>query len=271
VQDGLIGKITSAHTWSNRPVWPQGIDRPAGSDPVPKALDWDLWLGVAAERPFVQGVYHPFKWRGWYDFGAGALGDMGCHIIDPVVWALELTSPLSVEYQGPQPRAESFPAQEVIRYRFPGTKHTAVRTLEMAWHDGGKFPPTEGSHVPPGGRLPDQGVMLVGEQGTLVCRHGGMPQLYPLEKFQDVNLPEVEPLDHYGAWVEAVRGGPQPSSNFAYAGPLTEIVLLGVVASRVGAEELRWDGPNLRFTNSDQANRHVREDYRTGWQVDGLS
>src|SRR6266550_2468507 len=124
VQNGAIGKVKEAHTWSNRPIWPQGIDRPQGSSPVPESLNWDLWLGVAPERPNVEKVYHPFAWRGWYDFGAGALGDMGCHIIDPVYWSLGLTAPTKVWYEGPTPKPETFPKSETITYEFPGTKYT---------------------------------------------------------------------------------------------------------------------------------------------------
>lgn len=265
VQGGMIGKVKRAHTWSNRPIWPQGIDRPSGSDPVPNMLDWDLWLGVAPKRPFKAGVYHPFKWRGWFDFGAGALGDMGCHIIDPVVWALELGAAESVSYAGPKPHAESFPDWEVLRYVFPGTQYTAETKLTMTWHDGGKLPSVDGTDVPQD-KLPNQGVMLVGEKGTLLCRHGGFPELYPLEKFRDTELPKADQLDHYGVWIDGVRTGNAPNSHFGYAGPLTETVLLGVVASRVGPGELAWDSKALRFTNSEEANRYVREDYRAGWK-----
>lgn len=270
VQGGFLGKVKDAHTWSNRPIWPQGIDRPAGQDEVPAGLNWDLWLGVAGERPYKKGVYHPFKWRGWYDFGAGALGDMGCHIIDPAVWSLELGAPLSVSYEGPEPNPETFPKWEALRYTFPSTPYTAGDTLSMTWWDGGKLPPVKGSHVTDEKAIPSNGVMLIGEQGTLVCPHGGMPSLYPKEKFADVELPKVMGLDHYGQWIDGVKTGKQPNSSFAYAGPLTETVLLGVVASRVGGGELKWDAEQLKFTNSQEANQFIRAEYRKGWQVTGL-
>ncbi len=271
IQSGAIGKIKMAHTWSNRPIWPQGQTRPAGSDPIPSSLNWDLWLGGAPQRPFKQGLYHPFKWRGWFDFGAGALGDMGCHIIDPVVWSLELGAPTSVSYVGPKPMPETFPQWEILRYRFPGTKHTSGKEIGMTWSDGGKLPPLEGTDIPLNTELPKSGVILVGEQGTLLCKHGGAPALYPLEKFQDANLPSVGGLDHYQVWIDGVKTGKAPNSSFAYSGPLTETVLLGVVASRVGAlETLKWDAEKLAFTNSDLANRFVHEDYRAGWKTTGL-
>ena len=272
VQGGHLGKIKAAHTWSNRPVWPQGIDRPAGSDPVPEALNWDLWLGVAQERPYKKETYHPFKWRGWYDFGAGALGDMGCHIIDPVVWSLDLESAKGVKYRGPEPNAETFPEWEVLTYRFAGTKYTAGDEFEMVWYDGGRKPDIAGSYLSKPSDLPDQGVLLIGEEGTLVCGHGKTPKLYPEEKFASADLPVVKGLDHYGVWINGVKTGKAPNSNFSYAGPLTETVLLGVIASRIGNdEELLWDSKNLRFTNSTAANQFVKDDYRQGWEIKGLS
>jgi predicted dehydrogenase len=271
IQSSIIGKVKTAHTWSNRPVWPQGIDRPKGSDPVPNSLDWDLWLGVAQDRPYKKDTYHPFKWRGWYDFGAGALGDMGCHIIDPVVWALELKAPLSIAYQGPKPFTETFPKEEQLRYRFPGTNRTAGENFEMTWRDGGLLPGVEGSHLPKDFDLPKNGVLMVGEQGTLLCPHGGRPELFPKEQFRDVKLPDLEPMNHYQVWIDGIKNGTTPNSSFAYAGPLTETVLLGVVASRVGELKLEWNAQDLKFTNSDLANRYVKQDYRKGWEVEGLS
>lgn len=271
VQSGAIGKVKVAHAWSNRPIWPQGIDRPSGSDPVPKTLNWDHWLGVAPQRPYKKGVYHPFAWRGWYDFGAGALGDMGCHIIDPVVWSLDLAAPNSVSYTGPEPNAETFPKNEALRYQFAGTKHTAGKTLSMTWYDGGKLPSTKGSHLSPSDKLPKNGILLIGEKGSLLCRHGGAPKLYPEALDRAVKRPKLERIDHYGVWIDAIQKGGRATSDFSYAGPLTETVLLGVIASRIGEGELKWDAKALKFTNSDKANRYVREDYRKGWAVEGLS
>jgi predicted dehydrogenase len=268
VQSGVLGKVKAAHAWSNRPIWPQGIDRPKQSDPVPDKLAWDLWLGVADERPFVKGVYHPFNWRGWFDFGAGALGDMGCHIIDPVVWSLELGAPTSVSYLGPKPFEETFPKEETLRYRFPATKHTAGQ-LDMTWYDGGRMPSAEQPHLPADMKLPNQGAMLIGEQATLVCSHGGMPVVYVEGKEQPSKVRESG-LDHYGLWVDGIRLGTTPNSSFAYAGPLTETVLLGVIASRTGEGELMWDAKAMQFTNSKTANQYVRPEYRSGWEVDGL-
>jgi predicted dehydrogenase len=272
VQDGAIGKIKEAHTWSNRPIWDtHGIDRPAGSSPIPANLNWDLWLGVAPERPYVEKVYHPFAWRGWYDFGAGALGDMGCHIIDPVYWSLELDAPKRVWYEGPAPKAETFPKSETIYYEFAGTKHTAGSTVRVLWYDGGLLPAAELAQLPAGAKLPTNGILLLGEKGVLLCEHGGAPKLLPEDKFKDFEMPKLERRDHYLDWTNAIRGEGKTTSNFDYAGPLTETVLLGTIASRFPSEHLEWDSANLRFTNVPKANEFVRQPYRKGWEVAGLS
>lgn len=271
VRGGAIGKVVSAHAWSNRPVWPQGIDRPSGSDPIPAGFDWDKWLGVAPERPFKLDTYHPFKWRGWFDFGAGALGDMGCHIIDPVVWILGLGPAKSVAYEGPSPKPETFPTTEVLTYRFAGTEFTSGDELIMKWYDGGQRPTKKGTHLPMDAEVPSQGAMFIGEEGTALCPHGGMPRLWPTEKFSKLARPKVERLDHYKVWLDAFRTGENPNSYFGYAGPLTETVLMGVVAARIGSKKkLIWDAKKLRFTNSEQANSFVRPKYRNGWEIEGL-
>jgi len=292
IRRGVIGKVKEAHTWSNRPIWPQGRDRPAGSDPVPETLDWDKWLGVAPKRPFKaewpealgyrgkrRSVYVPFSWRGWYDFGAGALGDMGCHIIDPVYWSLGLTAPSWVEYSGPKPKPEMFPAEETLTYEFPGTKYTSDKII-VKWYDGGRKPPRElaqmgvqesGKNKGKPRELPDNGSLFVGSRGVLMCPHGGGPQLFPKENFTGLDRPRLEGMDHYMIWTNAIKGNGKTNCSFAYAGLLTETVLLGVIASRVPGHSLRWDTKSLRFTNSEKANQFVREDYRAGWEFEGLS
>ena len=275
IQAGAIGKIKEVHSWSDRPGWPQGGNRPKGSDPVPKNLHWDLWLGVAAERPFVAGVYVPFKWRGFLDFGCGALGDMGCHIIDPPFTALALTSPISVTTEGPGCTADMFPTWETIRYEFPGTKYTANKTVMLTWYDGnrpGANRPAE-SLVPLGKdrHLPDNGSIFIGEDGCMLLPHIGGPQLLPREKFLSYKRPKLKGHDHYVQWVNACLGKDKASANFDFSGPLTETVLLGVLAGRFPGKRLEWDAPNLRVSNLPEANEHVRVAYRKGWEVQGLS
>lgn len=272
VKSGTIGKIKHAHAWSNRPIWPQGIERPSAQESAPSSLNWDLWLGVAPERPYAPGVYHPFKWRGWYDFGTGALGDMGCHIIDPVYWALDLTAPTSVLYEGPKPTEETFPKSERIRYEFPGTNLTTEKTIDVTWHDGGQKPDPAECNLPGEAKLPDNGVIFVGERGVILCAHGSrsLPTLYPKKDFKDFELKILPTTDHYEQWVDAIKGKGKASSNFDYAGPLCETVLLGCVASRVPGVKLEWDTKALKFGNSKAADALLRQEYRKGWEVDGL-
>ena len=272
VQTGLLGKIKVAHAWSNRPIWPQGIKRPSQSAAPPRDLLWDLWLGVAPDRPFAAGVYHPFKWRGWYDFGTGALGDMGCHIIDPVYWALDLTAPDTILCEGPEPAKETFPKEERIYYEFPGTARTAGKTIKVTWHDGGKLPDPSECDLPAGTKLPANGCMLVGEQGVAVCPHGSgkLPDLYPKEKFKGLDFQVYPSTDHYRQWVDAIRGEGKPSSGFDYAGPLCEAVLLGCVASRSPGLKLEWNAKAMRFNNSKEADNLLHQQYRKGWEVSGL-
>ncbi len=293
IQSGVIGKVKEAHAWSNRPIWAQGLDRPLGSDPIPATLDWDKWLGVASPRPFkaswpagtgYQGKrqrapYVPFGWRGWYDFGAGALGDMGCHIIDPVYWSLGLTAPNWVKYEGPAPKPEMFASEETLTYEFPGTQYT-TGAIRVKWYDGGRKPAGElaqmgvqasGTNKGKPRELPDNGSLFIGTKGVLMCPHGGGPQLFPKENFRDIKRPKLKSMDHYMIWTNAIKTDGKTNCPFAYAGPLTESVLLGVIASRVPGQRLRWDTDALRFTNSEKATQYVREEYRAGWEVNGLS
>jgi predicted dehydrogenase len=283
IRSDAIGKVKEAHAWSNRPIWPQGIDRPNRSDKVPDYLHWDLWLGVAAKRPYVgptkeskkeRGLYHPFNWRGWLDFGVGALGDMGCHIIDPVVWSCELGSPKSIHSQGPPPNDETFPEWCIIRYEFAGTKHTAGDTFNMTWYDGGKKPPAELAQMPAGRSLPANGSLFVGERGTLLCEHGGrrgFPELFPADSYADYEIEATEGSDHYLQWTNACRGVGQTTSHFDYAGPLTETVLLGTIAIRYPYQQLQWDTESLQVSNHTKASEFICKSYRLAWEVERLT
>ena len=272
VRAGVLGKITRAYTWSNRPIWPQGHQRPRGISKIPEGFRWDLWLGVAPERPFQNKTYHPFAWRGWYDFGAGALGDMGCHIIDPVVWALELGPAQSVKYEGPTPTKETFPEWERIHYDFNGTKYTSEQNFRMIWYDGKKKPTAEETGLPTKIKIPDNGIILVGEKATLMTKHGSnhLPDLFVDGKKEPYPLPTPRGDDHYRQWVSAIRGEETPSSSFDYSGPMTETVLLGTIACRFPERKLNWDSDQLRFTNSQEANHLIRQAYRKGCEVEGL-
>jgi len=279
IRGGAIGKVTEAHAWSNRPVWPQGISKPRKSDPVPEGLHWDLWIGVARHRPFVgptedskggRGLYHPFNWRGWWDFGTGALGDMGCHIIDPVVWTLGLGPAKTIRYEGPTPNPQTYPEWEVLHYEFAGTKRTVGDTIRVKWYDGGKRPPKELAGLGEGRNLPKNGTLFIGEKGKVLTSHGGGPMLLPREEFQDYPRPQLERWDHYERWIDGIRGEGEPNSSFDYAGPLTETVLLGTVAARFPDQTLEWDSKRMRFPNQPNADEYIRPTYRDGWSVDGL-
>ncbi|MFT5528030.1 MAG: putative dehydrogenase [Pirellulaceae bacterium] len=279
IQEGVIGKVKEAHAWSNRPIWPQGIRRSEKSDPVPDWLEWELWLGVAPNRPYVgpaegakkpRGAYHPFNWRGWLDFGVGALGDMGCHIIDPVVWSCGLGAPTKVWSEGPIPNGETFPAWGIIQYEFPGTKFTSGDNFRMTWYDGGKKPDQKLAQLDKGEKLPDNGSLYVGENGVILCPHGKNPTLHPNSKFdQKIELEAHD--DHYQQWTNACLGNGKTTSNFDYAGPLTETVLLGTVAIRFPEKRLEWDSKSMKFTNEEQANHYLHHQYRKGWEVPTLT
>ena len=268
IESGAIGDVTEVHLWSNRPIWPQGIDRPEETPPVPPALDWDLWLGPAAYRPY-HPAYVPFKWRGWWDFGTGALGDMGCHGFDPVVKALKLTQPFTVEGSSTPVNKETFPSGSMVHYEFPERK--GMPPVKFTWYDGGLMPerPAE---------LPDNesmnfgsgGTLYIGTKGKLITTAtGNKPRLIPQEKMDNFNPPDpyLERSDgHYQEWIKACKGGKPAGANFEYGGPVTEMVLLGNVALRTQGK-LHWDYKNMRFTNNEEANQYINEPYREGWTL----
>jgi predicted dehydrogenase len=270
VRSGAIGKIKEVHSWCSR-SWGDPTPRPATADPVPPEFNWDLWLGVCAERPFIgDGYYHPVNWRKRLDFGTGSLGDMGCHILDPVFTSLDLRQPLSVRSEGPAPNQWNWAMDSCIQFTFPGTRHTAEITLKVAWYDGARKPPVEIRALLEGDELPNTGSILVGTQGVMVVPHVAQPLLYPDKKFKNLKYPEVPGEDHWGQFIQACLGGSPTSANFSYAGPLTETILVGGVASRFPQTTLKWNPAALQFDNHE-ANQFIRRQYRRGWKVKGLS
>jgi predicted dehydrogenase len=282
LDDGAIGDVTEVHAWTDRPVggdpWSDFAvqARPADTPPVPGTLDWDKWLGPVPFRPY-HPAYHPLKWRAWIDFGTGALGDMGCHILDPAFWALELGPPQSVEatstHYEPAVASETYPRASIVRYTFParGTRPP----VKLTWYDGRLLPP-----VPPGlepGRpLPGSGALLIGDKGTILHGSHGADgvRLIPEARMQEYKRPPKTlrrvPEGHEGDWLRACKEGPDgvpPCSPFEYGGALTEMVLLGVLAIRMKDQRLEWDSQNLRFTNNDAANELLRIQYREGWTL----
>jgi hypothetical protein len=302
VHAGLIGPIQQIHVWSNRPVWPQGVTRPEGKDPVPETFKWDSWLGPAPSRPYKhihpdtnKACYHPFNWRGWFDFGTGALGDMACHTVNMPFRAAKLGYPKSVELlDHSELNPDTYPKTAKIRFVFPARE--GLPETEFFWYDGN---PTDKQVKPlrPGEELtkeikdlmetvPDSGALLVGEKGHIFS-----PDDYGTKFFLRLNdekelvdsktheavkavpmsLPrnehpgDMDPKQHL-EWIAACKGGPMPYSNFDVAAYLTEIILLGCIALRVG-KKLEWDGPNMRATNAPEASQYVKRVYRKGWEL----
>lgn len=280
IQSGAIGKVSEVHSWSSK-TW--GYEGPAPEPaPVPEFLDWNLWLGTAEERPYAQGHYHPGNWRRWNDFGCGTMGDMAIHILDPVFTALQLGSPKKIISLSPAPPEHSYGLKNQTVYTFPSTAYTTDQ-LKLTWSDGGtmpdsskwplpKFAPAKKDEKEPRPyQLPDQGSMFVGEKGYMLLPHVDMPKLFPEDTFARFKYEPAENGNHYHLWVDACLGGKPTTANFGYAGPLTEAVLLGVLANRFPQNELLWDAEKIAITNHEPSNKLLRRKYRSGWEVKGLS
>ena len=263
VKSGLIGHVRKVDIWSGKD-WGGGT-RPKGTPPVPPTLDWDFWLGPAPYRPY-HPTYLPGNWRRWWDFGTGTLGDMGCHIIDPVFWALDLKYPTSVQAKPGPFSKETYPQATVVRWEFGA--RGGLPPVTVSWYDGSNRPPRP-KELEPGRKLPDQGGLYYGDKGTILLPHGGNGRLIPEEKMKGFKAPEPflpRDLDHYQEWIAACKGGRKPLSSFDYAGPLTETILLGNVAALAG-QKLEWDGAGLKAVNMPEANRFLSRKYRSGWTL----
>ena len=272
IREGVLGKIKAVHAWQpNRGNNYTRLTAPPPPAPVPASLDWDRWIGTAPMREYASDVYHPFKWRDWQDFGSGTMGDFGCHILDPVFTALELGAPLTLKAENDGLNPQTWPGAETVAYTFPGTRHTADKTLPLTWTDGGRVPPIALAQMPAEKKLPGGGSLLVGETGVMVLPHVGMPQLYPQEKFGDVKIEREPGANHYHVWVDAIVAGTQTSDGFDYAGPLTEAVQLGNVATRVPGVSLQWDAQACAITNDPKANALLTKRYRDGWKIEAVS
>ena len=267
IWDGAIGPVREVHAWSDTGGWTNDfIARPTDTPPVPPGLDWNLWLGPARERPY-HPAYAPYNWRGWWDFGTGAIGDMGCHNIDPAFRALKLGFPESIEASSTKVNDETVPLASIIHYTFPARE--GMPPVKLTWYDCGLFPAVP-EELPRGTKLDKNGILFVGEKGKLLC--GGWsqsPRLLPESRMKEYKqpaktLPRVK--SHDRAWIDAAKGGPAASSQFEYGGPLTELVLLGNVALRSGGK-IYWDGPGLRATGSEKAQDFVKAGFRPGWTL----
>jgi predicted dehydrogenase len=275
IWDNAIGPVREAHVWTDRPAnglfneyWPQGVNRPRNRPDVPATLDWDLWLGPAPARPY-NSAYLPFRWRGWWDFGTGALGDIGCHALDPVFRALKLGHPTSVQASSTRVNDETYPLASMVTYQFPARDE--MPPLKLVWYDGGLLPPRPDEMGEE--RLSGEGgVLYIGSKGKLIQNtYGARPRLLPVETHNSYGapaerLPRIPHQSHEMNWVNAIKGKEEVSSPFSYAGPLTEIMLLGVVSLRANAK-LHYDAANMRVTNHDEANEFLTRTYRAGYSL----
>lgn len=276
IASGVLGNISEVHCWTNRPVWPQGIARPEGSMLVPGSMDWNLWLGAAPHRPYMDRTYHPFNWRGWVDFGTGVVGDMGAHIIDHPYWGLELGLPTRVSASSTRwgREFETFPIASKIHFEFAARGNRPA--VKMTWYDGGLLP--ERPELIENGRMMgdnDGGVLIVGDKNTLMHGvYGRNPQLIPEARHLATTAPAktlARSTGIYQEWIDAIKDrGKVTTSGFDYSAALTETMLLGNIAVRRASENrvLEYDAAAMRFTNDDAANAYLDKTYQPGF---GLS
>lgn len=258
---GAIGEIREVYAWTGASGWAEG-GRPSDTPPVPSGFHWDLWLGPAPWRPY-HPAYAPYNWRGWWDFGTGAIGDMACHNLDPAFWALKLGHPLSVEAIDTPVHPEIVPAESTVRYEFPA--RDGMPAVTATWHDGSRRPAVPGGLSGP---VQGNGILFVGDKGHILCPGwGGAPRLLPAELAASFQPPEPtlpRSRGHHRDWLDACKGGTQPSSNFEVAAHLTEVVLLGNIAQRTG-RKLQWNGETMQVEGDPEAQQLVDPPYRAGW------
>lgn len=271
-EEKKIGKVKEVHTWIDAAGHGRSglLEPPVDPQKPPPHIDWEQWIGPAPFSEYGgENVYHPRCWRDWQNYGSGSIGDNGCHLFDPLFTALDLTAPISVTADHSGMNEHVWPAQETLRYVFPGTEYTASDTLEVTWYDGGRRPRWKIKGLPPAETLIQPASMIIGENGYLLVPHWGIPKLFPEEDFAGYELPDPGKANHWHDWVDAcLEGNPDISDNFAYAGPLTEAVQLGNVAVRLPGQSLDWDTENLRVTNVEEANAYLTKQYRKGWEVE---
>ncbi|MGA1708271.1 MAG: Gfo/Idh/MocA family protein [Phycisphaerales bacterium] len=272
-EGSIVGKVTSIHGWTDRPVryWAQGKLRPQGSNPIPNDIAWYNWLGVAPDRPYLSKVYHPFAWRGFRDFGCGALGDMACHIIDTPLQAMDLLVPTDVTVECTDSTADMFPTKETVRFTLKGNKYTGGKDIPFVWYDGGILPTQAELGLPADFKIPQNTVAVVGEEGTFLIPYEGsvVSQLFKGGQSVDFKKPELaDPgRNHWHHWVECCAGNDKTQTNFVYAGTLCEMLSLGAFGSLFPNQKLVWDAKSMQVTNNDGANRFVTRVYRDGWGV----
>jgi predicted dehydrogenase len=273
IWDGAIGQVKEAHIWTNRPIWPQGIPNPLPAQPVPETMAWDLWIGAAPVRPYNEG-YAPFAWRGWWDFGCGAIGDMACHIMDPAFWSLKLIDAPSYSVEVVRQEGmndQTAPLKSVIRFQFPARGD--MGPVAVYWHDGG-LQPDRHAGIPDDEKLGDggNGSLYIGTDGYATAgEYGGDARLLPAERMKDYKrppktIPRIPGESPYRNWLDACKTGEAAVSNFDYASRLTEVANFGNVALHAG-RRLEWNVAEFRITNDPAANQLLTKEYRKGWEL----
>lgn len=263
LQSGAIGQVREIHCWTSADYG--GLTTPTDSPPVPAGLNWDQWIGPAPFRPY-HSAYAPFTWRSWRDFGTGGLGDMGCHILDPAIWAVGLPKKMTIEASSSPLTKDSYAVANMVRYQFDAPLVGGPVTL--TWYDG-SLKPFRPAEFEPGREFPGSGGLYIGDKGKILAQHGGDARLIPETRMAAYQppaptLPRGE--THYEEFIRACRGGPAPLSNFDYAGPLTEMVLLGNIAIATG-QRLQWDSEKFEFAGAADANKLLHREYRKGWAL----
>jgi predicted dehydrogenase len=263
-----IGDVHEVHTWTNRPIWPQGaMEKPEEIPSLPNYLDWNLWLGPAPYRPY-HPAYHPFKWRGWWDFGTGALGDMGAHILDQPFWALNLDSPTTIQASSSAYSDQTYPLASIVTWTFPEKDGRAP--VKIVWYDGGLLPPRP-EELEPGRKL--GACIYYGSKGKLMHNaYGDSPRLIPEKAMKEFKIPEKSIPRSPGIheeWIEAIKNGTKSTTDFEYSAKLTEMMLLGNIAIKMKEKNtvLEYDGKKGEFTNMEEANEHLTKKYPKGWEM----
>jgi len=270
LQAGAIGPVTEIHCWSDRPGqwWKQGLDRPTISQPVPSGLDWDLWLGAAPDRPYHDG-YHPFAWRGWIDFGTGALGDMAIHNMDPAFYALDLGAPVATQCETSPITSDSYPVWNIVTYEFAAKGSQPAVTIH--WYDGGKMPPKP-DDLDESTQLADNGIYFVGSEGTMVCGGwSGAPTLYPESRREEFKIPDPtipRSIGHIPEWIQACKDNDPGAAKagFEYSGPFTESLLVGNLSVLL-QKRIQWDAEAMKATNAPEADAIIRKAHRKGFGI----
>lgn len=264
IQAGTIGDVTDVHVWVGKGWGGRPIDKEPKVAAPPEHLHWDLWLGPAPEREYAKGAYHPAQWRRWWDFGGGTMADMACHYMDLPFWALKLRHPTSIEAEGPEVDSMTCPMGLTVKYEFP--ERDGLAATKLTWYDGNMIPGKID-----GQRVGGAGVMFIGTQGKMFADYGSY-KLFPKEKFKGWTPPAPsipKSIGHHAEWIQACKDGTPTTCNFDYSGALTETVLLGNVAYRLG-KRLEWDSKTLTATNVPEADKLIRKSYRKGWEVEAL-